>query len=366
MNNIDKKEDYIISFPDLFISENNDSESESKSEPSKYILLKIIGRGPHSVIFLVKKISDGIIYCIKLSPINIEASLIKNEKHKKRIYSEVECMNNCNFFSLIIMYNKGIVEKKDSEDSSDEQLEEFDDYFYKHENEVKLPQLKNKYMYIVMEYMKYGDLRQKIKLNNNNNDKISENDAMIIFIQLLLGVHYMHTNKIIHRDIKPANILMYHDKLVKLADFGFAIKLKKNKLKEFLGTPYYIAPEIWEKKEYDEKIDIFSMGVVLYEILTFRRPFQGNTLKIIQDKIIATEYKQLPDYISINTQNLIKNLLNKDPLNRPSTIDILQMDFVQDHINLFLTYINSNDLINNKIKENINLQIKKIYSEIIL
>jgi len=100
--------------------------------------------------------------------------------------------------------------------------------------------------------------------------------AASVMIQLLQALMYIHSKGIVHRDLKPENLLFEKGTSnLKLIDFGIAAKIKPNeKLTARIGTPYYIAPEVL-LKEYDEKCDIWSAGVILYMMFTFRPPFTG-------------------------------------------------------------------------------------------
>jgi calcium-dependent protein kinase len=114
--------------------------------------------------------------------------------------------------------------------------------------------------------------------------KFSEKDAVKIIRQILLGLNYMHKKNIIHRDIKPENILLeskdINNVVVKITDFGFAKCYDPQTfegLDDILGSPLYMAPEIVKKMKYDAKVDIWSLGVMAYIILSGKPPFSGKT-----------------------------------------------------------------------------------------
>ena len=108
---------------------------------------------------------------------------------------------------------------------------------------------------------------------------MNENRIWFYMIQTLLGLKVLHENNIIHRDIKSANLFLSKDgKIIKLGDLNVA-KILKNKLAETqIGTPYYLAPEIWNNEPYDFKCDIFSLGCLVYEMTALKYPFTGKTL----------------------------------------------------------------------------------------
>ncbi|XP_019380242.1 PREDICTED: serine/threonine-protein kinase Nek3 isoform X5 [Gavialis gangeticus] len=128
------------------------------------------------------------------------------------------------------------------------------------------------HLYIVMEYCDDGDLMQKIKRQRG---KLFPEDTILCwFVQLCLGVKYIHDKRILHRDIKSKNIFLTQNGKVKLGDFGSA-RLLKNATAyacTYVGTPYYVPPEIWENMPYNNKSDIWSLGCVLYELCTLKHP----------------------------------------------------------------------------------------------
>lgn len=108
---------------------------------------------------------------------------------------------------------------------------------------------------------------------------MNEKRIWFYMTQILIGLKVLHENKIIHRDIKSANLFLSEDgKNIKLGDLNIAKIVKNDLASTQIGTPYYLAPEIWNNEPYDFKCDIFSLGCVVYEMATLNYPFNGKTL----------------------------------------------------------------------------------------
>lgn len=114
--------------------------------------------------------------------------------------------------------------------------------------------------------------------------------------QICLALKHMHDRKILHRDIKSQNIFLTIQNTIKLGDFGIARLLDHTMQKAMtqIGTPYYLSPEICHGRPYDAKSDVWSLGVVLYEMMCLSHPFQGNNMKDLIDKIVKAPLKPLP------------------------------------------------------------------------
>lgn len=111
----------------------------------------------------------------------------------------------------------------------------------------------------------------------------------------MLGLNYMHLQNITHRDIKPENILLVSDQVnnfdIKIADLGFACQVQENGLDLVLGTPLYMAPELVRHQKYTEKVDVWSLGIITYQLLSGRTPFDGKNIKKINHNILYKEVK---------------------------------------------------------------------------
>lgn len=205
-----------------------------------------------------------------------------------------------------------------------------------HPNIVKIFEFYNthRYYYLITELCKGGDLFDKIIAEGPFNEKVTSH----IIFQILNAVNYCHKMNIIHRDLKPENILIekyeYIDKLdlsykiyrIKIIDFGTAKIFEKNKIEtQVIGSSYYMAPEVL-LKNYNEKCDLWSCGVILYILLSGRPPFTGINNKSIMESIQKGNYdleSEIWKNISLEGKDLIRHLLDKNVSSRLSAEDAL-------------------------------------------
>ncbi|XP_060089203.1 serine/threonine-protein kinase Nek3-like [Heteronotia binoei] len=191
------------------------------------------------------------------------------------------------------------------------------------------------HLYIVMEYCDDGDLLQKIKQQKG---KLFPEDMILNwFAQICLGVKYIHDRHVLHRDIKSKNMLLTQNGKVKLGDFGSALLLASPKAYacSYVGTPYYVPPEIWENEPYNNKSDIWSLGCILYELCTLKHPFQASSWKHLILKICKGYYSPLPSHYTYELHYLIKQMFKKNPRNRPSASTILNRNCLAKLIRSF-------------------------------
>lgn len=142
---------------------------------------------------------------------------------------------------------------------------------------------------IIMEYCEGGDLQQYLKKQQGK--ALKEDRIWKFFIEMCLGLHYLHYFRILHRDIKSMNIFLGKDDKVKIGDLGVAKQLNQtnNLAHTVVGTPYYLSPELCEEKPYNNKSDIWSLGCVLYELCTFRYPFEATNRMSLMIKILRNK-----------------------------------------------------------------------------
>jgi NIMA (never in mitosis gene a)-related kinase len=192
---------------------------------------------------------------------------------------------------------------------------------------------------IVTEYADGGDLEQKIK--GQNKKPFTEEEILDYFTQICLALQHLHKKKIIHRDLKSGNVFLMKSGIVKLGDFGISkgLKSSRDKAVTMVGTPFYLSPEIILNKPYDAKSDIWALGVLLYELLTFKMPFNAKSLPTLSIKINKGEYTPPSSKYSSEIRDLLKRCLTLKPEERPSIDEILKLPLIKNRINNLLNEV---------------------------
>lgn len=237
-------------------------------------------------------------------------------------------------------------------------------------------------MIIITEFADHGDLHRNLNRAREVGSgstarclQLSEKEAGTYFVQILLALHHIHRRRMIHRDVKSANLFLTSRGFIKLGDFGFSRKYESTVSSEtiagtFLGTPYYLSPEMWQGKRYGKKADVWAAGVVLYEMLMDgQRPYDGNSLPELRESVMTTEVDlpQEPPVLSMTSQDgpatneeispvssvnhrgkfsqemreLVRWILHKDPNQRPSTEDLLHTPIMHHYLFLFEKHVQS-------------------------
>eukprot|EP00927_Polykrikos_kofoidii_P083682 TRINITY_DN8629_c0_g1_i1.p1 TRINITY_DN8629_c0_g1~~TRINITY_DN8629_c0_g1_i1.p1 ORF type:complete len:1152 (+),score=239.51 TRINITY_DN8629_c0_g1_i1:146-3601(+) len=183
---------------------------------------------------------------------------------------------------------------------------------------------------IVMEYADGGDLSNDVKKRREEEDPFSETEALKIFGQCLKALEFIHGKLIMHRDLKCQNIFKMKAGAVKLGDFGISKVMEHScaVAGTMIGTPAYLAPEIVDGSTYTSKVDIWAMGIVLYELLALKQPFQGAHIAALAMRIVSSEPPALPDTVGKETTEVVLAALRKNPEERPSADVLLKKPVV--------------------------------------
>ena len=176
---------------------------------------------------------------------------------------------------------------------------------------------------IVTRYMENGSLYSALHGGTVTLDPLEKTK---IAFGVALGMHYLHEKGLVHRDLKTPNVLLDDDKLPKICDFGLSRVITYDNMTRAIGTPQWMAPEIIKGGVYDEKVDVYSYGVILWEMLTEEIPFEGKTtFQILYDMNMEVNPFQLPDGAGGQFVDLIQSCLSLDPIERPAFRDIVRM-----------------------------------------
>ena len=293
-----------------------------------------LGSGGFSKVYKVRRKVDNQIYALKKVQI-----LNLSEKQKISSLNEIRVLASIKN-KYIINYKEAFLDEKDCS------------------------------LCLVMEYADGGDLANKIKEYKEKNEYFNEEDIWKIFIQLVKGLKSLHDMGIMHRDIKSSNIFLFSDKTAKLGDLNVCKILSNDILGHTqAGTPAYAAPEVWMERPYGLKSDIWSLGCVLYEMVTLRCPFREDNMVKLYNKVLVGEYKKIPNNFSEELNWIIDQMINSDINKRFSCDEILNCEIVKKYLD---KYMNKNikcyseKRINGyKINKNINKNnaINKSYSK---
>ncbi|XP_017837099.1 serine/threonine-protein kinase MARK2 isoform X4 [Drosophila busckii] len=209
-----------------------------------------------------------------------------------------------------------------------------------HPNIVKLFQVieTEKTLYLIMEYASGGEVFDYLVLHG----RMKEKEARVKFRQIVSAVQYCHQKRIIHRDLKAENLLLDSELNIKIADFGFSNEFTPgSKLDTFCGSPPYAAPELFQGKKYDgPEVDVWSLGVILYTLVSGSLPFDGSTLRELRERVLRGKYR-IPFYMSTDCENLLRKFLVLNPAKRASLETIMSdkwmnMGFEEDELKPYI------------------------------
>ena len=187
----------------------------------------------------------------------------------------------------------------------------------------------NKRIYLIIEYAPNGELFKEIQKSPNG--RFSEEKSANYILQICDALEYIHNKHVIHRDIKPENILNSLG-VLKLADFGWSIHAPSNKRKTFCGTLDYLPPEMLENHKHDEWVDLWCLGVLIYEFCAGKPPFESDTQMKTINKIKKLEL-EFPSFFSKELQDLISKLLKKKPSERINLDQVRQHPWIKKYTN---------------------------------
>ena len=265
-------------------------------------IISKLGEGAYSTVFKVKRIVDNQIYALKkVKLLNLSEKEKENSLNEVRILASVKS-------NFVVSYKEAFFDEKDNT------------------------------LCIVMEFADRGDLYQKIVAHKKSAKFFEESDIWRIFIQLVKGLKALHDLKILHRDMKSANVFLFSNGCAKLGDLNVSKVARRGLGYTQTGTPYYASPEVWKDKPYDHKSDVWSLGCVLYEMITLRPPFRAKDMEGLFNKVCKGQYSRIPDRFSDDLFKIVQYLLIVNSIQRPSCDQILQHPIILKRIEYFKSF----------------------------
>ncbi|XP_064420885.1 MAP/microtubule affinity-regulating kinase 3a isoform X8 [Latimeria chalumnae] len=259
------------------------SSADEQPHIGNYRLLKTIGKGNFAKVKLARHILTGREVAIKI----IDKTQL-NPTSLQKLFREVRIMKILNHPNIVKLFE--VIETE-------------------------------KTLYLVMEYASGGEVFDYLVAHG----RMKEKEARAKFRQIVSAVQYCHQKYIVHRDLKAENLLLDADMNIKIADFGFSNEFTVgNKLDTFCGSPPYAAPELFQGKKYDgPEVDVWSLGVILYTLVSGSLPFDGQNLKELRERVLRGKYR-IPFYMSTDCENLLKRFLVLNPVKRGTLEQIMK------------------------------------------
>ncbi|KAJ1157701.1 hypothetical protein NDU88_010401 [Pleurodeles waltl] len=259
------------------------STTDEQPHVGNYRLLKTIGKGNFAKVKLARHVLTGREVAVKI----IDKTQL-NPTSLQKLFREVRIMKILNHPNIVKLFE--VIETE-------------------------------KTLYLIMEYASGGEVFDYLVAHG----RMKEKEARAKFRQIVSAVQYCHQKCIVHRDLKAENLLLDADMNIKIADFGFSNEFTVgSKLDTFCGSPPYAAPELFQGKKYDgPEVDVWSLGVILYTLVSGSLPFDGQNLKELRERVLRGKYR-IPFYMSTDCENLLKKLLVLNPIKRGSLEQIMK------------------------------------------
>jgi serine/threonine protein kinase len=235
---------------------------------------KPLGRGKFGSVYLAREKSSKYIVAIKV----LQKSQLQKAGVEHQLRREIEIQSHLRHRNILRMYG----------------------YFYD-----------SKRIYLILEYSPGGELYKRLTIKG----RFSEKQSAKYISDLALALDYCHSKHVIHRDIKPENLLVGAYGEIKIADFGWSVHAPTSRRNTLCGTLDYLPPEMVEGRDHDEQVDVWCLGVLMFEFLVGNPPFEAAGHSDTYRRISKVDLK-FPKGVPDDAQDLIRKLLQKDPRKR--------------------------------------------------
>jgi NIMA (never in mitosis gene a)-related kinase len=269
-----------------------------------FTIVKQLGQGSYGTVYKVKRQSDNQNYALKTVDLG---SL--NQRQREDSVNEIRMLASVASPFIIGFHEASIQERR---------------------------------LNIITEYAKLGDMAHAITRRKQTRRPFKEDTIWRFMLEVLEGLRVLHERGIVHRDLKSANILLVAPDLFKIADLGISTVLQQRQLaKTQIGTPMYLAPEVWKKRPYDSKCDVWSLGVLLFEMATFNYPYSARNARDLSVKVCTAKVPNLTDTYSRELSDIVHRMLTHNPLQRPSVVELLATPSIQSRIDLIRPFMDA-------------------------
>ncbi|VEL38058.1 unnamed protein product [Protopolystoma xenopodis] len=274
-------------------------ESNTLPRPRKWCLNdfdigKTLGKGAYGAVYLAREKESRYILSLKI----LFKAQIKHQELENQLQREIEIQSHLIHPNIVKLFG----------------------YFYD-----------DKRVYLILEYVPKGELSKELLKYLY----FSESRAATYTYQLAHALSYCHQNEIIHRDVKPDNIMIAARGQIKLTDFGCSVHTPSSKRKTYCGTLDYWPPEMASDMSHNDKVDVWSLGILTFEMLTGKTPFSGRTALETLQRIKSADIIY-PASLSHSSLEFIKLLLSRSPSDRIAMSNVTQQSWLQEHAELSL------------------------------
>tara|TARA_Y100001970_G_scaffold294100_1_gene446845 strand:+ start:8835 stop:10355 length:1521 start_codon:yes stop_codon:yes gene_type:complete len=268
----------------------------------KYVIIKLIGKGGYGNVYKVKPKGFHNLYAMK--KINIISS---SSLDNKNLITEIKILKYTDCPYIVKLHDILLLRS---------------------------------HICLITFYANKGDLHNEIKRLKKTYKCFDELKVWNYFIQISLGIKYLHDNNIIHRDIKTSNIFIHKEndgtEIIKIGDFGISkiIKISTNMSNTIIGTPLYMSPELYKRESYDKKIDIWALGCIVFEMVELIPPFSANTIEKLSRKVKQGKFRKPICNYTTDISKIIPKLIEINVDKRYSIDDVLSNEDVKKHMYL--------------------------------